>query len=83
MIGKRCLALVAKSWQFLAALTLMVVLTAESQAQVTLPDLGVDVAGTATAIGTSLGTVVASLVAIFGALLVVRLGLRWITRTVR
>jgi len=56
--------------------------TAHATDPVTLPALGVDVAGTATAISTALGTVVGTLIAIFGAFLVVRLGMRWIRRTV-
>ncbi len=54
-----------------------------AQAQVTLPDLGVDVAGTATAIGTGLGSIVATTITIFGAFLIVRYGLMWIRKTVK
>lgn len=81
---QRVKALAGKLWQpLVAALALVVSLVPQAQAQVTLPDLGVDTAGTATAIGTALGGVVATTITIFGAFLVVRFGLMWIKRTVK
>lgn len=49
----------------------------------TLPDLGVDVSGAATAIGTGLGAIVAVCVGIAGAFLLIKYGLGWIRRTVK
>lgn len=75
---------VAKSCLLATVVTVgSVIAAAQAHAQVTLPDLGVDVAATATAIGTGLGTIVASTITIFGAFLVIVLGLRWIKRTIK
>ena len=67
----------------LAALTVLVVGAPMAVAQVTLPDVGVEVADTATAMGTALGTIVQTLVTIFGAFMVVWLGLKWVRRTIK
>lgn len=73
--------------RFLAAVAVAAVVclgfAGAAQAQVTLPDIGVDVAGTSTAIGTAIGTIIAGTIALFGALYVVRLGIKWIRGMVR
>lgn len=48
-----------------------------AQAQVTLPDTGVDVGGYITALITGLGAVVAIAVGGFAAFMLIRAGLRW------
>ena len=76
-LGKKAIAPIA------AVGTVVSLGTQSLYAQVTLTDIGVDVSGTATAIGTSLGQIVASTITIFGAFLVVRYGLMWIKKTVK
>ncbi len=78
------LQLLKRSVAACAALSLAVCLfVTPAAAQVTLTDIGVDTAGTATAIGSALGSIVATTITIFGAFLVVRYGLMWIKKTVK
>ena len=81
---RNCVARLSRAgvWAVMAAV-IVSGLSLSASAQVTLPDLGVDVEGTATAMATALGTIVASLIAIYGAFLVVRMGVRWMRGTVK
>ncbi|MEL6613554.1 MAG: hypothetical protein AAFQ53_15765 [Bacteroidota bacterium] len=51
-----------------------------ASAQVTLPDLGVDVPGTATAMGTDLGTIFMAILAISAVFIAGSIGWRWLRR---
>lgn len=57
--------------------------TAFATDPITLPDVGVDVAGTATAVGTALGSTVAVALTLGGAFFVVRIGYKWVRSMVR
>lgn len=72
-----------RSWAIVCAMALVLFVSQSASAQVTLPDIGVDVSATATAIGTAIGGIIAGTIALFGALYVVRLGIRWIRGMVR
>lgn len=54
-----------------------------AMAQVVLPDIGVDVPATVTALGTDLGTMIAAVFGIFAVVLIIRAAYSWIKRSVR
>lgn len=58
----------------------MALLSVSAFAQVTLPDLGVDVSDYATAMGTDLGAVFVTILAIAAVFIVGRIGWRWLKR---
>jgi hypothetical protein len=57
--------------------------TAFATDPITLPTIGVDVGGTATAVGTALGAIVQVALTLGGAFFVVRIGYRWVRSMVR
>lgn len=66
---------------FVAALV-MIAGSGVAQAQVTLPDPGVDTAGYITATITALGTIVAVAVGGYFAFILIKMGLRWARKIV-
>ena len=67
----------AKAAALLAAVALPASL---ASAQVTLPDLGVDVPGHATAMGTDLGTIFIAILGISAVFIAGSIGWRWLRR---
>jgi hypothetical protein len=54
--------------------------TAFATDPITLPSIGVDTSGTATAVGSAVGAIVQVCLTIGGAFLVVKIGWRWLRR---
>ncbi|MEM8709475.1 MAG: hypothetical protein AAGG01_00870 [Planctomycetota bacterium] len=66
--------------KLLAAAAAALALGTSAMAQVTLPDLGVDVAGTATAMGTDLGAVFTAILGIAAVFIIGTIGWMWLRR---
>ena len=63
-----------------AVATFAVAMAPLAAAQVTLPELGVDIPGTATAMGTDLGAIFTAVVGISAVFIAGKIGWRWLRR---